>query len=142
METTLTRDSITTLAITIIARVASGEVGMTIDWNGEDLKPKNALVVGGVTRSLKVNVTEPLERTLLAIDQWLTQNSDRKSYAPIGVWSENGEIHFDLVTVLPMKENYGELGDHYMAHNLAAARGELAYGEFDSHGCYIETHTL
>lgn len=127
---------IQTLARTILARINSGEVGMTIDWEGRDLSPINAYSIGGVTASLVVSPYALLEDATLALVQWLATNASHKAYAPIGAWLESGHLYFDLVTILPVDSGFSN------AKAIGRARGELAIGEFDSHGCYIETHTL
>lgn len=128
---------IASLARLIMARLEDEE-GMTLEWSGADLKPRNAYIVGGVVPSLVIDVQDDYAAIVLALTKWLASNHGLMHYAPIGVWRENGHLYFDLVTVLP------DIGTRVQetAEALARNRGELAYGEFDRSGNYAETHTV
>jgi len=127
---------IVTLARTILARVSAGEEGMTLEWSGGDLKPRNAYVVGGVVSTLVDNFTEGYSGMLLTLTKWLATNHGLMHYAPIGVWAHDGRIYYDLVTVLPIDSGFEHVA------GIARARGELAFGEFDANGDYLITHDV
>lgn len=132
-------EAVQTLARLITLRFQSGEVGFTIDWEGRDVNPRNAYSIGGVVPSLNFPAFTNTEEGTLAIAQWLAENWGHKSYAPIGAWldtDDTGIVYFDLVTILPIDSGFKN------AVAIGKARGELAIGEFDCHGCYVETHSL